>query len=127
MPAQGLGNPVVRRDEQALLVITILLVTLAALTAMFTAWATVVDARRASALLRALGATPRQVRIGLADAQPISALPGVIVGVPLGLALFERAAGVWADPSALWLVATVFGTLPVVAALTSLPAQVGTR
>lgn len=101
--------------------------TLAARTAMFTAWAAVVDARHASALVRALGATPRQVRTGLADAQLLSALPGVIVGVPLGFALFERAAGVWVVPSVLWLVATVLGTSLVVAAVTSVPARIGTR
>ena len=37
------GNPVISRDEQTLTVITILLVTLAALTTNFTAWATVLD------------------------------------------------------------------------------------
>ena len=39
-----------------LLVITVALVTLAALNAILTAWATMLDARHASALMRALGA-----------------------------------------------------------------------
>jgi hypothetical protein len=42
-----------------LTVLTILLVTLAALAAIFTALATVLDARRASAVTLALGATPQ--------------------------------------------------------------------
>jgi putative ABC transport system permease protein len=124
----GLGNPVISRDEQMLTVITILLVTLAALTAIFTAWATVLDARRASAVTLALGATPQQVRAGLATAQVISALPGAILGVPLGIGLFKVAAkGPSGLPPALWLVAAVLGTLLVVAALTSVPAGIGTR
>lgn len=84
-------------------------------------------ARHASSVIRGLGATPRQVRTGLADAQVFSALPGVVLGVPLGLALFDRAAGVWAVPSALWLVATVLGTLFVVTGLTTVPARIATR
>jgi putative ABC transport system permease protein len=124
----GLGNPVVSRDEQMLTVITVLLVTLAALTAIFTAWATVLDARRASAVTLALGATPRQVRTGLATAQALSALPGAILGVPLGLGLFKIAAkGLSGLPPALWLVAVVLGAVVVVAALTSVPARIGTR
>jgi hypothetical protein len=81
LTAGGLSDPVVSRDEQMLTVITVMLVTLAALTVIFTAWATVLDARHASALIRALGATPRQVRAGLAAAQVLSALPGAIVGI----------------------------------------------
>ena len=124
----GLGNPVISRDEQMLTVITVLLVTLAALTAIFTAWATVLDARRASAVALALGATPRQVRAGLATAQVMSALPGAILGVPLGLGLFKIAAkGLSGLPPAPWLIAAVLGAVVVMAALTSVPARIGTR
>jgi putative ABC transport system permease protein len=124
----GLGNPVISRDEQMLTVITILLVTLAALTAIFTAWATVLDARRASAVTLAFGATPQQVRAGLATAQAMSALPGAILGVPLGIGLFKIAAkGLSGLPPTLSLVATVLGALLAVAALTSVPARIGTK
>jgi putative ABC transport system permease protein len=124
----GLVNPAVPRAEQVLTVITILLVTLAALTAIFTALATILDARRASAVTLALGATPRQVRAGLAMTQVIPALPGAILGLPLGLGLFKVAAhGVSGLPPALWLVAAVLGTVVVVAALTSVPARIGLR
>ena len=54
--AGGLSDPVVNRDLQMLAVITIMLVALAVLNAVFTTWATVLDARRASAVMRALGA-----------------------------------------------------------------------
>jgi len=78
-----------------LLVITVALVTLASLNAILTAWATVLDARHASALIRALGANSRQVSSGLAAAQVLSALPGAILGVPLGVGLLKVAAGSW--------------------------------
>jgi hypothetical protein len=42
-------------------VITVALVTLAALNAILTAWATVLDARHAPAPMRAFGASSRQV------------------------------------------------------------------
>jgi putative ABC transport system permease protein len=109
-------------------VITVALVTLAALNAILTAWATVLDARHASALMRALGANSRQASSGLAAAQVLSALPGAILGVPLGVGLLKVAAESWpASPPALWLVATVLGTLLAVAALTTVTAGIGAR
>ncbi len=78
-----------------LLVITVALVTLAALNAILTAWATVLDTRQASALMRALGANSRQVSSGLAAAQVLSALPGAILGGALGVGLLKVAAGSW--------------------------------
>jgi putative ABC transport system permease protein len=122
----GLVSPDVPRAEQVLTAITISLVTLAALTAIFAAMATVLDARRASAVTLALGATPQQVRAGLVMAQLIPALPGAILGLPLGIGLFKVAAHGLSGlglPPVLWLVATVLGTLLVVAALTSVPAR----
>jgi putative ABC transport system permease protein len=126
--AGGLTNPVVTRDGQMLAVITVVLVILAAISAIFTAWATVLDASRASALMRALGSSARQVSSGLAWTQVLSALPGAIIGVPLGLGLYKvLAKGGTASPNALWLVATVVGTLIVVAGLTTIPARIGVR
>jgi putative ABC transport system permease protein len=122
----GLVSPDVPRAEQVLTAITISLVTLAALTAIFAAMVTVLDARRASAVTLALGATPQQVRAGLVMAQLIPALPGAILGLPLGIGLFKVAAHGLNDlglPPMLWLVATVLGTVLVVAALTSVPAR----
>jgi putative ABC transport system permease protein len=124
----GLVNPDIPRAEQVLTAITISLVTLAALTAIFTALATVLDARRASAVTLALGATPQQVRAGLVMAQVIPALPGAILGLPLGLGLFKVAAHhLSGQPPVPWLVAAVLGTVLVVAALTSVPARVALR
>ncbi len=123
----GLSNPVVNRDEQMLTIVTIMLVTLAVLNALFTTWATVLDARRSSALIRALGARTRQVSSGLVVAQVFSALPGAILGVPLGLALFKVAVHHGTLPPATWLVAAVLGALIAMAGLTIVPARLGTR
>ena len=67
-----------------LLVLTVALVVLAALNAIFITWATVLDARHPSALARALGATPQQVSAGLSAAQVLPALPGAIARHPAG-------------------------------------------
>jgi putative ABC transport system permease protein len=121
----GLVDPDVPRAEQVLTAITISLGALAALTVIFAALATVLDARRASAVTLALGATPQQVRAGLVMTQVIPALPGAILGVPLGIGLFKVAGhGLNGLPPVPWLVAAVLGTVLVVAALTSVPARI---
>ena len=124
----GLSDPVVNRDLQVLGVITVMLVTLALLNAVFTTWAMVLDARQAAAVMRALGARSRQVTLGLVAAQVISAVPGTLAGVGLGIALFKAVVkGDTGIPSALWLVLTVVGSLAAVAALTTIPARLGIR
>jgi putative ABC transport system permease protein len=125
----GLADPIATRDERMLLVLTVMLLTLAALNAIFTAWATTLDARHASALARALGASPRQVSAGLAAAQVLPALPGALVGVPLGIGLFGVAnrGGVVTIPPVPLLAATVLVSLVVVAGLTTIPASIGAR
>ena len=127
LTAGGLSDPVISRDEQMLTVLTITLLVIAALNAIFTTWATVIDARRASALMRALGARVPQVSSGLVVAQVLAALPGAIAGVPLGIGLFAVAVKNGSLPPASWLAAAVLGTLLVMAALTVVPARLGAR
>ena len=125
----GLGNPVFDRDEQMLMVLTVVLFALAALNAICAAWATVLDTGRASALARALGASPRQVTAGIAAAQVLPAVPGVLLGIPLGIGLFAVAAqgtGVVVPPVS-WLAGAALGTLVVLATLAAIPARVGAR
>jgi putative ABC transport system permease protein len=122
------GDPVVSRDTQMLVVITTVLVALALLNAVCTAWATVLDFRRSAALARALGASPRQVSAGVAWAQVLPAVPGTLLGIPLGLALFKATdAGMMTIPPVWWLAAVVLATLAAVALLASIPAHAGTR
>jgi hypothetical protein len=128
-PAAGrVGDPVVTRDTQMLLVITIVLVALAVLNAVCTAWATVLDFRRSAALARALGASPRQVSAGVAWAQVLPAVPGTLLGIPLGLGLFKAASGgPLTVPPVWWLATAVLLTLAAVAVLASIPALLGAR
>jgi hypothetical protein len=65
---------------------------------------------------------------GLLAAQVLSALPGAILGVPLGIVLFKAVGGHQAaSPSGLWVAAAVLGTLLAVAGLTTVPALIGAR
>jgi hypothetical protein len=93
------------------------------------AWATVLDVRQAPALVRALGASPRQVSPGIVAAQVLPAVPGVLLGIPLGIGLFAaaaRGAGVVVPPAS-WMAAAVLGTLAAIGVLAAIPARVGTR
>jgi putative ABC transport system permease protein len=129
--SSGLTNPVVSRDEQMLLVLTVALVGLAVLNAIISAWATVLDTVGAAALARALGATKRQLIGAIATAQLLPAVPGAILGVPLGLGLFAAANGAGATgttiPSVGWLIPAVLATLFIVTGLTAIPAWAGAR
>jgi putative ABC transport system permease protein len=123
------GDPVISRDSQMLVVITIVLVTLAVLNAVCAAWATVLDSRRSAALARALGASPQQVTAGVAWAQVLPAVPGALLGIPLGLALFVAAdgGGTMIFPAPWWLAAAVIAILASVAVMASIPALIGAR
>jgi putative ABC transport system permease protein len=126
--ASQIGDPVVSRDIQMLVVITIVLVGLAVLNAVCAAWATVMDFRRSAALARALGASPQQVSAGVAWAQVLPAVPGALLGIPLGLGLFKAAGGgMLTVPPVWWLAAAVLATLAGVAVLASVPARAGAR
>jgi ABC-type lipoprotein release transport system permease subunit len=126
----GGSDPGTVRMNQVLLVITVTLVALAAVNAIFVTWATALDAKHSSALARALGATPQEVSTGLSVAQVLPALVGAVLGIAGGLALFAALGGgedgVTGPP--LWqLLAVVPGTVLVVAALTTIPARLGAR
>jgi putative ABC transport system permease protein len=125
----GLSDPVSGRVSQVMALLTVVLVTLAAVNAVVTGWATALDARQSLAVARVLGGTPQQVSAGLSAAQVLPALPGSLVGVPLGIGLFAvtNGAGGVSVPAGPWLVAVVLGTLAAVAALTAVPAILGAR
>ncbi|MHB8452929.1 MAG: ABC transporter permease, partial [Mycobacteriales bacterium] len=124
-----LNNPRTDRANQVLLVITILLITLAAVNVLFITRATVTDTRHSTAVTRALGATPEQVAFGLAAAQLLPALAGLLVGIPGGIGLYAaiRHGEPMSYPPTWWLTAVAVGTLAVVALLTALPARIGAR
>jgi putative ABC transport system permease protein len=127
--SDGLGNPVVSRDEQMLTVLTVVLITLAVLNAVCTAWATALDARPSAALARALGATPQQASAAVSAAQALAALPGALLGIPLGIGLFAVAngSGIVTIPPPLWVLAALLGTLAAMAGLAAVPARLAAR
>jgi putative ABC transport system permease protein len=126
--ADGSNGARADRLNHVLLALMITLVALAAVNAIFITWATALDAKHASALSRALGATPRQVSAGLSAAQVLPALAGAALGVPGGLGLVSAV-----DPDSVtvpptWqLLAVVPATALVVAVLTAIPARVSAR
>jgi ABC-type lipoprotein release transport system permease subunit len=131
----GYGASQVELLRQVLLVVMVILLSLAAVNAIFITWATVLDNRHSSALARALGATPREVSAALAAAQVLPALVGAILGVfPGGFALFAAINAITGGDSdratlpSLWQrLAVMAGTVLVVAALTAVPARLGGR
>jgi len=119
---EGSSNARAERLNQVLLVLTITLVTLAAVNAIFITWATALDARRSSALARALGAAPDQVSAGLSAAQVLSAIVGAIIGIPAGLALLAAVDPDSTTTPPIWqLIAVVPGTALVAICLTAVP------
>jgi ABC-type lipoprotein release transport system permease subunit len=134
-PPAGYEGAQVELLRQVLLVVMVIVLSLAAVNAIFITWATVLDNRHSSALARALGATPREVSAALAAAQLLPALVGAILGVfPGGFALFAAINAITGGDSdratlpSLWqLLAVVLATVLVVAALTAVPARLGGR
>jgi putative ABC transport system permease protein len=127
--AAGLADPQTGQLNRVLLVLSVALVALAGVNAVVISWATVLDTRHPAALSRALGATPREVSAGLAVAQGGLALIGGLLGVPGGIGLFGlvNKSGEIGTPSALAMTAVVFGSVVAVAAITYIPAWLGTR
>jgi putative ABC transport system permease protein len=121
------GGSVIDRVNHLVLLLSLVLVVLAAVNALFTTWATVIDAERPTAIARALGATQSQVIAGLTLSQLLPGFVAACLGVPAGLALYELAGGHVdkASPPILWLLAVIPATLIAVAALTAIPARIG--
>jgi len=125
----ALPNPVNNEVIQVTTVITVALIILAAVNALLLTWGTVLDARRSSALSRALGATAGQVSAGLAVAQMLPALAGAILGTPLGILLYAsvRHGAAMVYPPAWWLASVVVATPLAVGALTVIPSRIAAR
>jgi predicted lysophospholipase L1 biosynthesis ABC-type transport system permease subunit len=127
--SSGLTNPVANRANEVILVLTVVLLVLAAVITIFTTWATALDARHSSALARAVGATPAQIAAGLSAAQMLPALPAAILGIPAGIGLYAavNTEPTMTIPPAWWLLTVILATLAVVAGLTAVPARTAAR
>jgi putative ABC transport system permease protein len=117
------------REDQVLLIVSIMLVALACVNAVFITRATVQDSQHTSAVFRALGVEPGQLTAGMSAAQVIPAFTGALIGIPGGFALFKIAnqGGSASQPPAWWLITVVLAAVLVIAGLTSIPARWGTR
>jgi ABC-type lipoprotein release transport system permease subunit len=124
----GPGDPLWERGMDVMLLFTLALVVLALVNAVLVAWATVQDARHTMAVERALGASPEQATLAVVFAQLISAIPGAVLGVPVGVGLYTAVGRHSSSvPSAIGIVAVVLLTLLAIAALTTIPASIGAR
>jgi hypothetical protein len=124
----AIDNPRTDRINHSLLLVSVTLLVLAAINALFITWSTAIDARQPLTIARALGATPRQITLGLSAAQIIPALPGTIIGIPAGIALVAALShGDATTVPGAWLVAVFLGTLLAVAALSSIPASLSAQ
>ena len=141
---QGIAGDAGRRDpggfgidiaydklQLVVYVFAVTLVVLASVNAVLIAWATAVDTAVPNALARALGATPRQVGLGVALAQSIPAVLAAAIGVPFGLAIYLAALTAGGDDAATgpgpFLVAAVPAILLLTIALTLVPTQLAAR
>ena len=121
-------DPRMERLGDVLVVITVTLVALAAVNTVVSTWATVLDVRHASAVTRALGATPAQLSAGLSLAQVMPAFLGAVLGSIGGPLLYDAV-----DqedvvmPPGWWLVAVVIGVVVAVSLLTLVPARLAAR
>jgi ABC-type lipoprotein release transport system permease subunit len=124
-----ISNLKVDRFNELTAIITVMLVILAVVNTTFIAWATAADGRFSSALERALGATAGQATAGLSMAALLPALPGAIIGIPLGIAVYHllTSGTPLAVPPA-WQLAGVFlATLLAVTVLTAIPSRLSAR
>jgi putative ABC transport system permease protein len=124
-----ISNLKLDRFDELTAIITVMLVILAAVNTTFIGWATAADGRFSSALERALGATAGQVTAGLSTAALLPALPGAIIGIPLGIAVYHLlASGTPLAVPPAWQLAGVFlATLLAVTVLTAIPSRLGAR
>jgi hypothetical protein len=123
----GLNAPAADPVSEIMSVLSVALLTLAAVNAIFIAVATVLDARRSSALARALGATPRQVSVATSAAQLLPALPGAVLGIPAGVGLYMAVSngGAVTMPPILTLIGVVVFALAAMSILTAIPSYLG--
>jgi putative ABC transport system permease protein len=124
-----ISNLKVDRFNEVTAIITVMLVILAAVNTTFIAWATAADGRFSSALERALGATAGQVTAGLSMAALLPALPGAIIGIPLGIVVYHLLASgaPLTIPPAWQLAGVILSTLLAVTVLTAIPSRLSAR
>lgn len=118
------------RVNQATMLISVMLILLAAVNTIFIGWATALETRRPAALAQALGATAGEITTGLSVSQLLPALAGTLLGIGAGIVIFSaprNGGGPAMVVPAGWLAAMTAATLLAVAVLTAIPARIGAR
>ncbi|GAB7051477.1 ABC transporter permease [Catenuloplanes indicus] len=113
------------RLRSALFLIVTVVCVLALLNTVVSTRTAVLDAERPLAVARALGATPAQAGAAVAISQLLPALPGVALGLPLGIGIARFTNDTYgAEPyaPAWWMLSAACAVLLVVTALTAIPA-----
>lgn len=124
----GPSDPLWERGSDVMAVFTVAMVLLAFVNAVLVTWATVQEVRHTTAVERALGASPGQTTASIVAAQLLSALPGALLGVPVGVGLYVLVGHHNSTlPSAVAIIGVVLLVLVVTACLTALPARFGMR
>jgi putative ABC transport system permease protein len=124
----GLVNPVHTAVSHVLLIITVVLIALAVVNAVFVAHTTIRDSRRPLAVARSLGASPEQVRAGVTASQLTAAVPGAVLGIPLGIALIAASSrGNLTIPSVWGLLAVLLVALTGLMVISAGPARSAAR
>jgi putative ABC transport system permease protein len=105
-----------------------MLIAEAAVNAVFATWATVLDARRTTALTQALGATRGQVGAGVSAAHTLPAFAGALLGIPGGVFLFNALSDDASVQLPVWqIMGTVFAAVVASALLAAIPARLAAR
>jgi ABC-type lipoprotein release transport system permease subunit len=126
-PAGGPADPTTAQLRAVMTALTVLLSVMAAVNLVFTTRTAAAEARGTLAVVRALGASPAETATGLAVAQLVPAMAGVLVGLGTGAALFRSLASHHPAPSPLAFAALVALTLLLTAGLTAVPTRLEAR
>ncbi|MGC4809045.1 FtsX-like permease family protein [Micromonospora sp. DT228] len=121
-----LPDPRNERTLQAMLIVAGVACFLALLNAIVSTWTAVLETRHPLAVARALGATPAQAGMGMAVAQLLPAVPGVVAGIPVGTGLYLFFDGDRYPPAS-WALTAALGVLLAVALITAIPALAAAR
>ena len=124
-----ISNLKLDRFNELTAIITVMLVILAAVNTTFIAWATAADGRFPPPWNERSEQRPDEVTAGLSMAALLPALPGAIIGIPLGIEVYHRlASGTPLTVPPAWQLAGVFlATLLAVTVLTAIPSRLGAR
>jgi ABC-type lipoprotein release transport system permease subunit len=126
-PAGGPTDPTTSQLRTVMTALTVLLSVMAAVNLVFTTRTAAAEARGTLAVVRALGASPAETAAGLAVAQLVPAVVGVLAGTAAGAALFRSLSSRHPAPSPLAFAALVAATLLVTAGLTAIPTRLQAR